>query len=442
MHAHLSLANGRVASLGRAGADVACRVDPCHARLQQVAATYRWAGEDESVLVAGDRVVEPVGAWACAEEQEQVGEGQALTACEGDGFELPVLAVELCDLAAVTNRDAVALEVPHEVVRHCLVQVRAAVQKRDERASTREPHGGLAGRVSPAEDGDARSAAEHLLRRPGGVEDGQSFVVGEALDSQAPVLRASREQDRTGGDLVALGEPDEVPALPRFERDRAIGRCGTRSELPRLHDGSAGQLAPADPGGKAEVVLDPARGSGLSAERAAFDDQRVKALRGSIDGGAEAGGAGANDEQVDFLLPRELAPYPECARELPERWRLHLNAAGQSHERQALGVQPGQQCRRVGIVAAFWVAPGQWQTVAASELQQPQGRGRRARSEDLEAEVSDLLHRLPPRDERREQQIAERPVIEQQRSQRIPLYRDVSQRPLGDGGYEQGLARQ
>jgi hypothetical protein len=75
------------------GANIASRVDPWHARLQQGAATDRWAGEDESVLVAGDRVVEPVGAWACAEKQEQVGEGQALPVCEGDGFELPVLAV-------------------------------------------------------------------------------------------------------------------------------------------------------------------------------------------------------------------------------------------------------------------------------------------------------------------------------------------------------------
>jgi hypothetical protein len=131
-------------------------------------------------------------------------------------LELPGLAVELCDLAAVTNGDAVALELPHEVVGHRLVQGCVAVQKRDERASAREPDGGLAGRVSPADDRDARSAAEHLLRRPRGIEDGQALVVGEALDVEAPVLRAGREQYRAGGDLVALGEPYEVSALAGF----------------------------------------------------------------------------------------------------------------------------------------------------------------------------------------------------------------------------------
>jgi hypothetical protein len=92
-------------------------------------------------------------------------------------------------------------------------------------------------------------------------------------------------------------------------------------------------------------------------------------------------------------------------------------------------------------VSSLPLIPGEWQTVAASELQQPQGRGRGARSEDLEAEVSDLLHRLPPRDERRQQQIAERPIIEQQRAQRLPLHRDVPQRLRGGCSYEQALAR-
>jgi hypothetical protein len=53
-----------------------------------------------------------------------------------------------------------------------------------------------------------------------------------------------------------------------------------------------------------------------------------------------------------------------------------------------------------------------------------------------------LLHRLPPRDERREQKIAERSIIEQQRSQRILLHRDVPQRLPGERRHEQALARQ
>jgi hypothetical protein len=142
---HRSLADGRGASLGEAGADIASRTDPWHARLQQIFATDLGTGEDEAVNVTSDHAAEPAGARACAEKQEQVGERHAFTAGERHGLELPILAVELCDLAAVTNGDAVALELPHEVVRHRLAQVGAAVQKCDDRASTRQPDGGLTG---------------------------------------------------------------------------------------------------------------------------------------------------------------------------------------------------------------------------------------------------------------------------------------------------------
>jgi hypothetical protein len=182
--------------------DITSRVDPWHARLKQILATDRWAGEDESVLIASDPLAKPVGAWMRTEEQKQVGERQALAARKRHRFELPSLAVQLCDLAAVTNGDAVALKLTQEVVRHRLVQIPAAVQKGDDRASASEPDRGLTGRVSPTDDGNARCAAEHPLRRPCSVENGHSLVVGEAPDFQPPVLSAGRKQDRTRGELV------------------------------------------------------------------------------------------------------------------------------------------------------------------------------------------------------------------------------------------------
>ena len=93
LHDHRPFADGRGASLGGAGADIAGRIDAWHARLQQSLATDPGTGEDESVLIASDHLVEPVGARACTEEQEQVGERQALPAGEGDGFELPILLI-------------------------------------------------------------------------------------------------------------------------------------------------------------------------------------------------------------------------------------------------------------------------------------------------------------------------------------------------------------
>ena len=100
------------------------------------------------------------------------------------------------DLAAVADGDAVALELANEVVGHRLAQVGAAVQQRDERAAAGEPDGGLAGRVAAADDADARGAAELRLGRPGGVEDADPLVLREAVDRQAPVFGAGREQHR------------------------------------------------------------------------------------------------------------------------------------------------------------------------------------------------------------------------------------------------------
>ena len=107
------------------------------------------------VLVAGDDVAEPVGARRGAEEEEEERERQPLAVAQRDGLELAVRAVQLGDLAAVANRDAVAVELEDQVVGHRLAQVGAAVQQRHERAAAREPDGGLRGRVAAADDADA-----------------------------------------------------------------------------------------------------------------------------------------------------------------------------------------------------------------------------------------------------------------------------------------------
>src|SRR4051794_34371898 len=102
-----------------------------------------------------------------------------------------------------------------------------------------------------------------------------------------------------------------MPAVPRFEGERAVGRGGARVELARLGDRAAGELGAADPGREAEVVLDPAGRPGLATERGALDDQRVEPLGSAVDRGREACRAGADDQQVDLLARCELEPDPE-----------------------------------------------------------------------------------------------------------------------------------
>ena len=142
-------------------------------------------------------------------------------------LELSVAAVEGGDLAAVAHGDAVALELAHEVVRHRLAQVGAAVEQGHERAAAGEPDGGLAGGVPSADDADALGAAQLGLGRPGGVEDADSLVLVEVIDREPSVLRAGREQDRARGDLVIVFEADDVASVARL-REPALGR-GSRA---------------------------------------------------------------------------------------------------------------------------------------------------------------------------------------------------------------------
>src|SRR3954447_23101404 len=95
LHDHRALADGGGASFCRAGANVTGGIDPGHARLEEVLAAGGAAGEDEAVLVALDRIVQPLRAGSRAEEEEQKREGQALSVLQRHRLEPAVVPVQL-----------------------------------------------------------------------------------------------------------------------------------------------------------------------------------------------------------------------------------------------------------------------------------------------------------------------------------------------------------
>ena len=185
---------------------------------------------------------------------------------------------------------------------------------------------------------------------------------------------------------------------------------------------------PVIPAGKPEVVLDPARFARLPTERGALDDQRLEALGGAVDGGAEAGRAGSDDEQVDLFAGRELASDAERPRQLAGDGACISTPPGRRTSGRLEGSRPATSAAASGSSAELRIAPGERQPVAADELEQPHRRRERVRADDLEPEPGDLLQRLAARDERREHEDAERPVVEQQRAQGFPIDGDVAQR--------------
>src|SRR5262249_36083374 len=154
-----------------------------------------------------------------------------------------------------------------------------------------------------------------------------ALVALEALDGETPVARAGREQNRAGRDLVSLLEPDVMTAVAGDELERSVRRRHAGVELPGLRHRAARQFGARDAGGEAEVVLDAARRPGLAAEGGALDDERVQTLRRAVDRCGQAGGAAADDEQVDLLERLELAADPEGAQHRAGGRRPELDVA-------------------------------------------------------------------------------------------------------------------
>ena len=195
-----------------------------------------------------------------------------------------------------------------------------------------------------------------------------------------------------------------------------------------LANGAARQLGAADPGREAEKVLDPAGDSGLASESCALDHERVEPLRGAVDGRGEPCRAAADDQQVDLLPWRQLTADPEGPQDVAGRRLAQLVAAGEPHERRLFAVR--------------WrlVVPGVGQPVGAREVEHPHRCLGRTRAEDLDADAFDALQGLPPRDERRQHEIAQRGVLEQQRAEHVPVDCDVAQRLRRHHRPEDGLA--
>jgi hypothetical protein len=84
--------------------------------------------------------------------------------------------------------------------------------------------------------------------------------------------------------------------------------------------------------------------------------------------------------------------------------------------------------------------PREWETVGACELDHPHRRPRRARADDLEADALDALERFPTGNERGQDDVAERSVVEQNRAERVATDRNVAKRLRNDSGEEDGLA--
>ena len=83
--------------------------------------------------------------------------------------------------------------------------------------------------------------------------------------------------------------------------------------------------------------------------------------------------------------------------------------------------------------------PGEREAVGAREVEHLHRRRRRARPDDLQPDPLHALERLPAGDEGREDEVAQRAVVEQEGAQRVALDRDIAERFRHDRRQEDGL---
>src|ERR1700730_1488017 len=85
------------------------------------------------------------------------------------------------------------------------------------------------------------------------------------------------------------------------ELDHAVEARQYRVETARLQRRLARQLGSGDPGGEADVVLDPRAAAGLAAGRPRLGHECPQPLRAAVHGGRESRGTPAEHDQIKAL---------------------------------------------------------------------------------------------------------------------------------------------
>jgi hypothetical protein len=337
-------------------ADRGC--DPLHRSVANVA-----GGEHP-----GERARQPVGTGHGADEdvRGRHRQGLAVAAAEPphrDRGEVAValdrhhlgLQVHLDPGGPLYAVDEVAGHVPGEAI--------AEHQQVDAAGVPREMERGLPRGVATADHGDVLACAQCRLGCVGAVVQPAALEAVGASGGQAPVADPAGDHHRASGPSLAAGVVEHPVGAADLEMGDVPGCEHHRAESPRLRQRPPRQLAPAHPGGEAEVVFDPGAQPRLPARSLALDHRGGEALGGGVYRGGEPGGPGADDHHV---VEGRLGPGGEAETpgELLVRGVAQPLASGQQHQRQRAGLAAGRLEEAVRLGVDLQVVPGEGHLVA------------------------------------------------------------------------------
>ena len=264
----------------------------------------------------------------------------------------------------------------------------------------------------------------------------------EAVDADRVELapaRPGRHHQRARQYVLAVVEVDPDQALgPVGELHRAVVAGERRVEAARLQRRFRGQLAAADPGREAEVVLDPRARPGLAARRPGLDHQRPQSLRAAVDRRRQSGRPGAEDDQVEALAV-DLGAQAQLTRDLRRRGVAHHGPRVEEDRRfLARDLQPLEHL--VGLGIGVDVVPVDREEVAFEQVAHFEGAARALRRDQPQHPVALFFVPGAPRLQRAEDLFAELGPAGDHLAQLLPLEDERFGLLGGDRGADRRLA--
>ncbi len=244
-----------------------------------------------------------VGDVADAEEHEGDGKGGALAGLavdELEGFEvLFFYAYALFDEGVVEELD---LRVGDGSLEHDAggAEVFAAVDEGDLGGEAGEEEGFLHGGVAAADDGDLFAGGEEAVAGGAGAdaEADEGLLGGEA----EPACGGTGGDDEGAGEDGVFAEGELEGRLGEIDAGE-VGHAELGTEAGGLLLHVLDEFGTLDALGPAGEVFDEGGDGELAAGLVAFEDERLEVGAGCVDGGGEAGAAGAEDDGIaDFVL--------------------------------------------------------------------------------------------------------------------------------------------
>ena len=185
-------------------------------------------------------------------------------------------------------------------------------------------------------------------------------------------------------DLGAVGELDDLVVVLHAHAGDGLRPEQLGAEALGLGQGAAGELRAAEAVGKAQVVFDGRALAGLAAGRAALDHQRAQPFGRAINGRAQAGGAGAHDDEI--VEGRAGAgAQPDFFGQLGGGGLEQVAAVGHQDDGQVGDGALKLFEQHAGLIAGLDVEPVIRDLIAGQEIFQVVGLGRPAVADDAHA---------------------------------------------------------